>query len=302
MQALYYFVNEKNKQEVVLIREDFKKNGAVGSRRVRRMYEALDHSIVALKPNQTALDSDPKLYSDVLASLKGMGFTRLQNLTSKYTEGAVALSFYAGDGIVLKIIPKRMYEPKLYPLNIHPITSEIIPGDDNEYLINTYPWVPPAKVEYGMSVVESLREKINIAGLGFQRDDDHPRNISMIPDAKGTLVGIDSDMYKEIASIDSELKAKLDRAWLRYLEEIYPVYRMRFLPAQTSDTSFDRFSIHDENSRVQGFDLNLADPVIVDNKITVDNKRQDSFFNKIFRKNKKACLTNETADELHLSL
>ena len=206
-----------------------------------------------------------------------MGYHKLENLTEKYAQAAIAISFYAGKGIVVKVIPERIYDSSKPVLSIPPITSQTIHGEKHNHLVNTYPWIEPAP--HTKDIVPRLREKLNCAGLEFHNKDDHPRNISIIPDQNYTLVGIDSDMYEQTNTISPERRAFLQAAWNKYLRAMYPIYKTKELPQQNKETTFEKISLCQKNAAISGFNPALEDPIMK----AVQRTEVQPLFKRIFK-------------------
>lgn len=228
---------------------------------IRPIWAALDHACAGLTLNDVVqkITHDHKAQPAIIDALRDMGINRLGNLTKKSDEAMIALSFYAGDGIVAKIIPADYFDKSDPIYSMPPITSTKVTTDDREYIIATYPWISSGGVT--QSEIEELREILRNQGIDFSKNDDSPKNIHRMPDKNGTLVGIDSNMY-ENANNDQTINPDLKKAWREYIEEIFPIYKSGVVPAQTESTSFEFVSIHNENATFSGFDANLENPII----------------------------------------
>ncbi len=228
---------------------------------IRPIWAALDHACEGLTLNDVVkkMQYDHKAQPAILEALRDIGIRRLINLTQKSDQAMIALSFYAGDGIVAKIIPQDHFDKSDPIYSMPPITSQKVTTDDREYIVATYPWIAPGSVV--RSDIEELREILQNQGMDFSENDDSPKNVHRMPDKNGTLVGIDSNMYEDARNgqtIDPELK----QAWHDYIEELYPIYKSGIIPAQTQDTNFEFVSIHNEDTVFAGFDASLEDPII----------------------------------------
>ena len=228
---------------------------------IRPLWAALDHACEGLTLNDVVkkMEYDHKAQPAIIDALKDMGIRRLVDLTNKSSEAMMALSFYAGDGIVAKIIPADSFDKSAPIYNMPPIEETKVTTDSREYIVATYPWIPRGGVV--QHDVEDLRETLRNQGMSFQQNDDSPKNVHRIPDQNGTLVGIDSNMY-EGAHNGKTIAPELKQAWRDYIEELYPIYKSGIIPAQTQDTNFEFVSIHNEKAAFAGFDANLEDPMI----------------------------------------
>lgn len=230
--------------------------------KVRSLYDAFDYACSTLGMNATTFvfNRDYKAKQAVVTQLREMGQTHLINLSHKYTDGAIALPFYAGDGIVAKVMRHSDYDKSRPIYNVPAISSEKVDTEYDTFVINTYPWIPGGYVS--QDDVEELRVKMQSVGLDFSEKDDNPRNFHRMPDAHHTLVGIDADMYTWAKNGNIQPTA-LGAAWIEYMETIFPIYKEGKVPAQTADTNFQFRSIHDRESGIIGFD---SDRFLVDGK------------------------------------
>ncbi|PCI57069.1 MAG: hypothetical protein COB36_02020 [Alphaproteobacteria bacterium] len=228
---------------------------------IRSIWAALDHACAGLTLNDAVkkIVHDHEAQPAIISTLKDIGINRLGNLTKKSNEAMIALSFYAGDGIVAKIIPADYFDKSDPIYNMPPITSTRVETDSREYIVATYPWIDPGGVT--KDEIEELREILKNHGMDFSKNDDDPKNVHRMPDQNGTLVGIDSNMYEDARNGNTP-SPEIKQAWREYIEELYPIYKSGIIPAQTQDTNFEFVSIHNENPVFTGFDANLEDPVI----------------------------------------
>lgn len=228
---------------------------------IRPLWAALDHACSGLTLNDVVkkMVHDHESQPAIIDALKDMGIRRLVNLTNKSSEAMMALSFYAGDGIVAKIIPADSFDKSDPIYSMPPIEATKVTTDNREYIVATYPWIPSGNV--AQQDVEDLREILRNQGMDFQLNDDSPKNVHRIPDQNGTLAGIDSNMYED-ARNGNATSPELKQAWREYVEELYPIYKSGIIPSQTENTSFEFASIHNEKAKFAGFDANVEDPIL----------------------------------------
>lgn len=228
---------------------------------IRSLWAALDHACAGLTLNDAVkkITHDHESQPAIINALKDMGINRLGNLTKKSNEAMIALSFYAGDGIVAKIIPADYFDKSDPIYSMPPITSTRVETDSREYIVATYPWIDPGGVT--KDEIEELREILKNHGIDFSKNDDDPKNVHRMPDKNETLAGIDSNMYED-ARNGNTTSLEIKQAWREYIEELYPIYKSGIIPAQTQDTNFEFVSIHNENAKYAGFDADLEDPII----------------------------------------
>lgn len=222
---------------------------------------ALDYARAALGQNTVAqrMSQDWKASGLIATKLRDMGQTHAINLTHKYSDAAISLALYSGDGIVTKIIPGDFFDRDNPIHTLPPVTLDSVESDDREYIIATYPFVKGGSVN--QADIEQLRSTMNNVGLRFTTGDDRPANVHRMPDQMGTLAGIDADMFIGCKTPDhQEARAQ----WQTYLEGMYPsLYVDRNLPIHSENTDFRFISIHDPDTKIFGFDANREDMIVM---------------------------------------
>lgn len=228
---------------------------------IRPLWAALDHACSGLTLNDVVkkMTYDHKAQPAIVDALKGMGISRLASLTNKSEQAMIALSFYAGDGIVAKVIPADFFDKSDPIYSMPPIEAKKVVTDDREYIVATYPWVSSGGVN--QNEIEALKETLSNQGMKFSENDDSPKNVHRMPDENGTLVGIDSDMYQSTFNGKFPNPNK-KQAWREYIEELYPIYKSGITPPQTDNTNFDFVSIHNQNPKFAGFNADYDDPIV----------------------------------------
>lgn len=106
-----------------------------------------------------------------------------------------------------------------------------------------------------------MGEALDDVNLRLRPDDAFPRNVHRMPDKIGTLVGVDSNMYVK-KSHNLGVPTHLVEAWNKYIHEMYPIYDLGEVPAQTQDTDFSFHSIHNRDTNIIGFDHRLENPIV----------------------------------------
>lgn len=210
--------------------------------------------------NETAnwIKYDHKSIGALSEALREMGQTRFINMNAGTEEARVSLVLYAGDGNIVKIMP-RSYTGPDYPLQMPPISERDVDTEDRAYVIRTYPYLDPQKVT--QDDVEYVRQVIGALGLDFNPGDDTPRNLMHLPDKERTLVAIDADTFRE-ASGGRNYGPELVQAWQDYLAELFPAYKDGAIPRQTQDTDF-RFRMNaNRDTGLSRFDPLSANPAI----------------------------------------
>ena len=200
------------------------------------------------------LSKSPKTKVEVMRTLASLGQHEFINLTRSYNEATISLAMYAGNGIVVKVIPET-FLPRTEAIYHLPaiLTRRVEAQGDDAYnfSIKAYPWLNGRKVD--QNVIENLRSKLNETSLSYTNGDDHVGNIRVLPDQKGTIIGIDSNMYQ-----GNDVEESLVTKWHEYIHRLYPVYDTALevgnIPAQTEKTDFNAMTIHDTNSGLVSFD------------------------------------------------
>ncbi len=228
------------------------------------------------------LNADWRAEAQITSAIKAMGQHHLVNLTHSYEESAMSLAFYAGDGIVTKVMRASEHDKSQPIYNVPEISSTRLETELDNVVINTYPWVPGSFTPE--HEIEQLRTKMQTVGLDFSNGDDQPRNFHKMPDKQGTLVGIDASMYTS-AYNGKQHPEELKQYWRQYMETMFPVYREGVTP-QSAETSFAFRSIHDRQTGIHGFNSDLyivkgEDPIIRDaaEELTQETK---SIWNRLF--------------------
>lgn len=210
--------------------------------------------------NETAnwIKYDHKSIGALSQALRDMGQTRFINMNAGTEEARISLVLYAGDGNIVKIMP-RSYTGPDYPLQMPPISERDVETEDRAYVIRTYPYLTPQKVT--QDDVEYVRRVIGALGLDFNPGDDTPRNLMHLPDKERTLVAIDADTFRETRG-GPNYGPELVQAWQDYLAEIFPAYKDGAIPRQTQDTDF-RFKMNaNHETGLSRFDPLSANPAV----------------------------------------
>ncbi len=219
---------------------------------------AINKACASMTLNDTVrrLESDPEAVMLLKKAIsEQIGQDTFVNLTNSSKQAMTAIALYAGDGIVTKIIPRSalaMSTDVIYHLPA--VTTLEVSSEQNDFVVKTYPYVDPSNVT--QSQVDEFGEVIALAGMKFNNGDGMPKNVHRLPDANGTFIGIDSNMYgygEEGSLITDELR----QAWMDYIYELYPIYENRVIPRQSDDTNFDAISLHDPSVADNVFDIEM---------------------------------------------
>lgn len=211
-------------------------------------YNAFALALAEIPKNVTSyrLERNADALNEVVKAIHALGQKKLINLAHSYDESRIALAFYAGDGLVVKVIPQNYLGPSDVIMHLPAISETTATGESNDnqdtFLIKTYPWVPPGEVT--AKDIQEMRQRLSKIGLFFNAGDDRARNIHRLPNAEQTLIGIDSAMYeweKGAKDVDDTLR----NAWHKFIHKLYPIYDHGSIKPQSAATNFNFVSIHD---------------------------------------------------------
>lgn len=221
------------------------------------LIEAFEKADLEMGRNETARrlrdDWRGMATASLCKQLTNMGIKKLVNLTHAYQDARIALAFYAGNGIVVKIIPQDHLSDIEVIYHLPAIATKIIDTEARSFVIKTYPWLNNSITS---EEIEKMRKSLFEVGLAFNDQDDHPGNIRRLPDKAGTIIGIDSKMYQ-----GQSVSKNLQSAWHAYIHELFPVYDAPNIPQQTGQTNFEFISIHNPKSDLHHFDHKLENPI-----------------------------------------
>lgn len=173
---------------------------------------------------------------DVLSqTLWEMGQTRFINMNAGTQEARISLVLYAGDGNIVKIMP-RSYSGNDYALQVPAVSERTVETDTRSYVIRTYPYILSRAITE--QDVETMRRTAGALGMEFNPGDDTPRNLIALPDKEGTLASIDADTFRTKRD-GLNHGPELVEAWRDYIAELFPVYKQGELPPQTANTKFN---------------------------------------------------------------
>lgn len=176
-----------------------------------------------------------------------MGQTKFVQMTRRSVDAMVSVPLYAGNGIVVKIIPQTYSDRSTCSLfKLPPITVDTVEGKHCDFLIKTYPWLSPRGVT--QASIDEMRSLLGGVGLIFNENEDKPRNIHRLPDKHGTLISVDEDIYHGALTIP-----QLSEAWVEYVRGIFPIYEEGRIPPQNEQTDFSFVSIHDRQAETGEF-------------------------------------------------
>lgn len=202
---------------------------------------------MGLNESVRRLERDEEAVFAIQRLLKEAGQTRFVPLVKRSPDAMISLPLYAGNGVVIKIIPQSYSDNSRCSLfKLPPITVDSVSGKDHDFLIKTYPWLSPRGIT--RESIEHMREVLGSLGLKFNDKDDQPRNIHRLPDKNGTLISVDEDIYH-----GNLINPLLSDVWLDYVHSIFPIYEEGVIPPQSDKTDFSFVSIHDRRAAQYNF-------------------------------------------------
>lgn len=218
-------------------------------------FKAVDIASTRMPMNETVrrFERDNEIQLLIKQELDGLGQKQFINLAKTAQQSRIALALYVGDGLVVKIIPEPYLSmAKDVIFHLPAISTTRVSSQSNTFVINTYPWVSTGRVT--QNDVECLRAKINSVGMDFHQMDGFPKNVHRMPDRKGTLVGIDSDMYGFMQG-GSRITDGMRQQWHAYVHALFPIYHNGIINPQNEHTNFAAVSMHDPSRENISFEL-----------------------------------------------
>lgn len=260
-------------------------------RPIRSIHGAFDHACASLGnvyagmgENEVTLrlNRDLKARDALVRAMSDMGLNKLINLTTCYDDARISLVFYAGDGVVAKVIPQNYFDDSNPIHSLPPVTMQKIDAGEftgQGFIIATYPYLTDAYIPE--SRFKQHEAYMNEFGLTADKNETDIRNFRLLTDAAGTITTIDAQVYMS-AHNGNTLPQKTRDAWREYLSLMYPMYKSGVIPAQSDKTDFSFRSFHDRTVNLQGFDARRPDPIITAPQA---NKKKDAgFWNFLFPK------------------
>lgn len=227
---------------------------------VPNIWDAFNATMASIPQNVSCrrLDGDhDALAKTVRYIARELGQKKLIPLSKTFIQSATAMAFYAGDGIVVKVIPRDyLGQPDVF-MHLPALTQETIKTDDNEFVIKTYPYIPPGKVN--RNDIEHMRKTLQKYGLNFDKGDDQAKNVHRLPNKDRTMIGIDSSMFTDDSRLNRQnVPDKLVNDWHDFIHTLYPIYaeveKTGQIPKQHDGTNFKMVSIHDKKSESLTFE------------------------------------------------
>jgi hypothetical protein len=223
------------------------------------IYDAFTLAAMELRYNEAVrrIDPSPAIQDALAQKLDELGQYRFINLTHNTDQSRIALAMYAGDGIVVKIIPANYLGQPNAIYHVPSISSHRVKVDykdfageeqHDEFVIKTYPWIAPGGIE--PADVEEFTRHVAKVGMSINEGDAHPKNIHRLP-GTSRMIGIDSAMYNLTHASFTE---KMENGWHDYMHQLYPIYDIGYVDPQSAATNFNFVSLHDRSKERMRFD------------------------------------------------
>ncbi len=190
------------------------------------------------------LELENREYSVISAIKKVLNskdLKQFQHLSPGFQEANVAIALNCGNGVVAKIIPNEFVDklPDITgsgfgrsPFHVPSFDSYDVASNRpvSGFKVKFYPFIKDNHVM--LPEIADYKSKILEYGLEVTRDDDRPVNFRRLPDKKGTVVAIDSDMLKVVDEEKFKMSAPILDKWIDYMAKIYPIYKTKEIPPQ----------------------------------------------------------------------
>lgn len=134
-----------------------------------------------LPQNQTVMDLsfDYKGQLGIMETLREWRQTNFLPLISVGSNARISLPLYAGDGLIVKITPRR-YEPREpLPYALPHFRNTSVDGQYTDYWVTAYPMVDVSSITPDDVVL--MKEKLKQADCAFQPQDDRVDNLGRLP-------------------------------------------------------------------------------------------------------------------------
>lgn len=202
---------------------------------------------MTLNATVRSLEYDDNTVMEIQRLLREMGQTKFVQMTRRSADAMISVPLYAGNGIVVKIIPQNFADRSTCSLfKLPPISEDTVSGKNTEFLIKTYPWLSPRGVT--RASIEEMKRQLGRVGLVFNENEDTPRNIHRLPDRRGTLISVDEDIYHGRLTMP-----RLSQAWVDYVHSIFLIYQEGRIAPQDDRTDYSFVSIHDRRAESYEF-------------------------------------------------
>ncbi|MBP7252529.1 MAG: hypothetical protein KBA75_03480 [Alphaproteobacteria bacterium] len=172
----------------------------------------------------------------VAKALSAFGQERFINLVEgPNAQGAIAVTLYAGDGIVTKVTDAGYVGNTMLPFVVPAFASVHVPMELGPgVVIQSFPYLPrPADQQH----IEQMRAQMRPLGLYFAEQDDRPDNARLLVD--NTPASVDGDAIRVQWDANAAVLQPAAKAWHEKFKKIYPVlYAEGFRFQQQSFTDF----------------------------------------------------------------
>lgn len=189
----------------------------------------LNRTVLALKNSFDQLK--------VTQALSAMGQHRFINLVEGATEqGDIAVTLYAGDGIVTKITDAAFAGRSQHlPLVVPAFQTKLVEMElGSGFLIESFPYLSRRAIEEDVRLVGNELTK---CGARFAREDDRPNNLRRAADGKPAIV--DAGAVEVLWETPPAILEAATKAWHAQFKRNYPViYNPDYVFRQSDVTNF----------------------------------------------------------------
>lgn len=173
----------------------------------------------------------------VTRALNEMGQYRFINLVEGATEqGDIAVTLYAGDGIVTKVTDAAYAGRSQHlPLVVPAFQTKLVEMElGSGFLIESFPYLSRRATEEDVRLVG---RELTARGARFAREDDRPNNLRLAADGNPAIV--DAGAVEILPETSTASLATATKAWHAQFKRNYPViYNPDYVFRQSDVTNF----------------------------------------------------------------
>lgn len=174
----------------------------------------------------------------VIQAISDINQSKLIDLVRRPGQARIAMAFYAGDGVILKLSPEDYLPQEQLPFVMPPFWERTIEGTEvtGNFRLQSFPYVeqvsPDSRYE-----IESLRTLFAQHGITFKKGDDKQDNVGRMPD--GTPVVQDGDAVRPTTHAHL-IDRRVTDTWLSKVRDTYgALYASGYCHHQSSQTDFN---------------------------------------------------------------
>lgn len=181
----------------------------------------------------------------VAKALRDFGQDRFINLVEgPQAQGAIAITMYAGDGVVTKVTDAGYVGNTMLPFVVPAFASAHVPLELGPgVVIQNFPYLSRSATQ---EHVDLLKGQMKPLGLYFAEQDDRPDNLRLLPDS--TPASVDGDAIRVQWNANMAALQPVAKAWQDKIKAIYPVLYAEGFRFQQRD--FTDFRLADPPSMV----------------------------------------------------